>query len=163
MKAVAQGREKISVTWWPSYYNRDGPPESDTRNTRSRARIRLISNELGLACCDRYHFSGYRGGVPVWFRWRARGSAGSRSAQMPGRRDSGKLLPQSEEEIERCKRMELANPHQVLFMDDLVRKGDDAIFAATGVTDGELLRGATFSRRDRNSSVCCDACKNGKA
>ena len=28
-------------------------------------------------------------------------------------------------------------------MDDLV-KGDDAIFAATGVTDGELLRGVQF-------------------
>ncbi|MBO8165336.1 MAG: class II fructose-bisphosphatase [Brevibacillus sp.] len=55
----------------------------------------------------------------------------------------GKLLPQSEEELERCKRMGLANPHQVLYMDDLV-KGDDAIFAATGVTDGELLRGVRF-------------------
>lgn len=28
-------------------------------------------------------------------------------------------------------------------MDDLV-KGDDAIFAATGVTDGELLKGVQF-------------------
>lgn len=28
-------------------------------------------------------------------------------------------------------------------MDDLV-KGDDAIFAATGVTDGELLRGVRY-------------------
>ena len=28
-------------------------------------------------------------------------------------------------------------------MDDLV-KGDDAIFAATGITDGELLRGVQF-------------------
>ena len=28
-------------------------------------------------------------------------------------------------------------------MEDLV-KGDDAIFAATGVTDGELLRGVQF-------------------
>lgn len=55
----------------------------------------------------------------------------------------GRLLPQSEEEAERCKRMGLANPHQVLFMDDMV-KGDDAIFAATGVTDGELLRGVRF-------------------
>ena len=32
---------------------------------------------------------------------------------------------------------------KVLYMDDLV-KGDDAIFAATGVTDGELLRGVQF-------------------
>ena len=32
---------------------------------------------------------------------------------------------------------------KVLRMNDLV-KGDDAIFAATGVTDGELLRGVRF-------------------
>ncbi len=55
----------------------------------------------------------------------------------------GKLLPQSPEEEQRCIQMGLKNPHQVLFMDDLV-KGDDAIFAATGVTDGELLRGVRF-------------------
>ena len=33
--------------------------------------------------------------------------------------------------------------NNVLRMEDLV-KGDDAIFAATGVTDGELLRGVQF-------------------
>ena len=33
--------------------------------------------------------------------------------------------------------------NKVLRMEDLVR-GDDAIFAATGVTDGELLRGVQF-------------------
>lgn len=32
---------------------------------------------------------------------------------------------------------------KVLRMEDLV-KGDDAIFAATGVTDGELLKGVQF-------------------
>ncbi|GAB7387873.1 class II fructose-bisphosphatase [Bacillaceae bacterium] len=55
----------------------------------------------------------------------------------------GRLLPQNDEEYERCKRMGLKDPHQVLRMDDFV-KGDDAIFAATGVTDGELLRGVRF-------------------
>jgi fructose-1,6-bisphosphatase II len=34
--------------------------------------------------------------------------------------------------------------NKVLLMEDLV-KGDDAIFAATGVTDGELLRGVQFT------------------
>ncbi|OAJ76012.1 fructose 1,6-bisphosphatase [Brevibacillus sp. SKDU10] len=55
----------------------------------------------------------------------------------------GKLLPQNDEELQRCLKMGLTNPHQVLHMDQLV-KGDDAIFAATGVTDGELLRGVRF-------------------
>mgnify|MGYP003694582867 CR=1 FL=1 len=35
---------------------------------------------------------------------------------------------------------------QVLDIDDLVR-GDNVFFAATGVTDGELLRGVRFDRQ----------------
>lgn len=54
----------------------------------------------------------------------------------------GKLKPQNNEEIERCKKMGI-DVDKVLRMEDLVR-GDDAIFAATGVTDGELLRGVQF-------------------
>ncbi|TCS82072.1 class II fructose-bisphosphatase [Tepidibacillus fermentans] len=54
----------------------------------------------------------------------------------------GILLPQNEEEAERCRKMGI-EPGRVLKMDDLV-KGDDAIFAATGVTDGELLKGVRF-------------------
>jgi fructose-1,6-bisphosphatase II len=54
----------------------------------------------------------------------------------------GKLLPQNDGELERCIQMGL-DVNRVLRMEDLV-KGDDAIFAATGVTDGELLRGVQF-------------------
>lgn len=54
----------------------------------------------------------------------------------------GKLLPQNQEEIERCEKMGI-DYTKVLKMEDLV-KGDDAIFAATGVTDGELLKGVRF-------------------
>ena len=51
----------------------------------------------------------------------------------------GRLVPQNEEEVERCKKMgiDLDKP---LRMEDFV-SGEDAIFAATGITDGELLRG----------------------
>lgn len=55
----------------------------------------------------------------------------------------GRLLPQNEAEMERCKKMGLKSLDQVLRMEDLV-KGEDAIFAATGVTDGELLKGVRF-------------------
>jgi fructose-1,6-bisphosphatase II len=55
----------------------------------------------------------------------------------------GRLMPSNQEEYDRCIRMGLKDPNQVLYMDDLV-KGDDAIFAATGVTDGELLKGVRF-------------------
>jgi fructose-1,6-bisphosphatase II len=55
----------------------------------------------------------------------------------------GRLVPQNEEEFERCVKMGLPDPTKILLMDDLV-KGDEAFFAATGVTDGELLRGVRF-------------------
>lgn len=54
----------------------------------------------------------------------------------------GKLVPQDDAELQRCIKMGL-DVNKVLLMEDLV-KGDDAIFAATGVTDGELLRGVQF-------------------
>ncbi|MDG5787342.1 class II fructose-bisphosphatase [Evansella sp. AB-P1] len=55
----------------------------------------------------------------------------------------GKLLPSNDEELARCKKMGIEDVNRVLRMEDLVR-GDDAIFAATGVTDGELLRGVQY-------------------
>lgn len=55
----------------------------------------------------------------------------------------GRLLPQNEAEHQRCREMGLADPSQVLTMEDLV-SGRDAIFAATGVTDGELLKGVRY-------------------
>ncbi|ONK24988.1 fructose-bisphosphatase, class II [Bacillus sp. VT-16-64] len=54
----------------------------------------------------------------------------------------GKLMPQNDAELARCEKMGI-DVNQVLTMEDLVR-GDDAIFAATGVTDGELLKGVQF-------------------
>jgi len=54
-----------------------------------------------------------------------------------------RLVPKNEEEAKRCIGMGLEDPQQMLTLDDLV-KSDDAIFAATGVTEGELLNGVKF-------------------
>ncbi|MCG7319487.1 class II fructose-bisphosphatase [Brevibacillus laterosporus] len=54
-----------------------------------------------------------------------------------------RLKPQNDEERERCRQMGLLDPEQLLTINDLV-SGDDAIFAATGVSDGELLQGVKF-------------------
>lgn len=59
----------------------------------------------------------------------------------------GRLKPMNNDEFSRCIEMGLKNPIQLLMMNDLV-KGDDAIFAATGVTDGELLKGVRFMGGD---------------
>jgi fructose-1,6-bisphosphatase II len=55
----------------------------------------------------------------------------------------GRLVPEDDEQYQRCLKMGLKDPKKVLRMEDMV-KGDDAIFAATGVTDGELLRGVRY-------------------
>lgn len=55
----------------------------------------------------------------------------------------GKLVPSNDEETTRCKEMGIMDMDKVFYMDDFCG-GDDAIFAATGVTDGELLQGVQF-------------------
>ena len=54
-----------------------------------------------------------------------------------------RLIPQNAEEENRCREMGLENPRQLLKLDDLV-SGEDAIFAATGVSNGDLLDGVRF-------------------
>lgn len=58
-----------------------------------------------------------------------------------------RLMPKNDTEYQRCLRMGIVDPHHILTLDDMVC-GDDAIFAATGVTDGELLKGVRFRGRD---------------
>ncbi|OCT12341.1 fructose-1,6-bisphosphatase, class II [Paenibacillus pectinilyticus] len=55
----------------------------------------------------------------------------------------GRLLPENEEEHQRCQEMGIMDPSKVLGMRELV--GDaDIIFAATGVTSGDFLSGVKY-------------------
>ncbi|MCT4592743.1 MAG: class II fructose-bisphosphatase [Anaeromicrobium sp.] len=54
----------------------------------------------------------------------------------------GKLVAYEEEEIVRCKKMNV-EVDKVMYMEDLV-KGNEVYFAATGISDGELLKGVTY-------------------
>ncbi|MHB9143897.1 MAG: class II fructose-bisphosphatase [Symbiobacteriia bacterium] len=54
-----------------------------------------------------------------------------------------RLYPENEAELERARSMGLDDPLKVLRIDDLI-KGDDVIFAATGITDGDLLAGVRY-------------------
>ena len=55
----------------------------------------------------------------------------------------GRLIPYGEEEESRCGLMGI-DCAKTLTLDDLV-KGNEAYYAATGISDGELLKGVTFS------------------
>lgn len=57
----------------------------------------------------------------------------------------GKLNIRSEEEMQRCRDLNLTDEdiNKVYKLDDLV-KGDEAFFAATGISDGDLLKGVVY-------------------
>ena len=56
----------------------------------------------------------------------------------------GRLKPRNKEEIERAKKMGIKDIDKKLLINDLVR-GDRAMFAATGVTDGAILKGVRYT------------------
>jgi fructose-1,6-bisphosphatase II len=62
----------------------------------------------------------------------------------------GRLKPRSEEERERAQAANL-DLNQVLTTNDLV-SGNDVFFAATGITDGELLKGVRFAPKGITSN-----------
>ena len=59
----------------------------------------------------------------------------------------GKLVPglynSKEEEIERCHKMGINDVNKILFMEDLA-KGNEIFFAATGISDGDFLKGVVY-------------------
>ncbi|GEL77272.1 class II fructose-bisphosphatase [Tenuibacillus multivorans] len=72
----------------------------------------------------------------------------------------GRLKPKNDEQIERCHRMGITDVDKVLKMEDLCG-GDDAIFAATGITDGELLKGVQFKGSKATTETIVMRAKSG--
>jgi fructose-1,6-bisphosphatase II len=61
-----------------------------------------------------------------------------------------RLVPQSQEEVDRCHKMGISNPEAALLLDDIV-KSDNCFFVATGITNGTLLKGV--QKRDEHTLV----------
>lgn len=55
----------------------------------------------------------------------------------------GRLKPRNDQEVERARKMGLKDMDRIYRIGDLAKSGD-VMFAATGVTDGDLLRGVRF-------------------
>jgi len=72
----------------------------------------------------------------------------------------GKLVPKNDEEKARCQKMGISDIDKVYYMDDFC-SGDDAIFAATGVTDGELLKGVQFKGMRATTQTVVMRAKSG--
>ncbi|MGD8190375.1 class II fructose-bisphosphatase [Brevibacillus ginsengisoli] len=142
LKAVAQAQGKDVSDLVAIVLDRERHERVIHEIREAGARIKLISDgDVAAAINTAFPDTGVdilfgSGGAPE-------GVLAAVALKCLGGEIQGKLLPQCPEEEQRCIQMGLTNPRQILLMDDLV-KGDDAIFAATGVTDGELLRGVRF-------------------
>lgn len=142
LKAVAKAKNKDIEDVVAIVLNRERHNKVISEIREAGARIKLIPDgDVAAALNTAFDFTGVdilfgTGGAPE-------GVLAAVGLKCLGGELQGKLLPQSEEELERCKKMGITDVNKVLMMDDLVA-GDDAIFAATGVTDGELLRGVQF-------------------
>ena len=141
LHAVAKAKNKNIEDVVASVLNRDRHKELIAEIREAGARIKKINDgDVAGAINTAFDDTGVDilfgvGGAPE-------GVIAAVALKCLGGEIQGKLIPSNDEERERCKKMGI-DVDKVLLMDDLV-KGDDAIFAATGVTDGELLRGVRY-------------------
>jgi fructose-1,6-bisphosphatase II len=110
---------------------------------KAGARIKLIPDgDLSPAVAVAFEDSGVDvlagiGGAPE-------GVLSAAALRCAGGEMQGRLWPTKDSEVERARKMGWRDVTQKLTMGDLV-KGDDVVFAATGITDGELLKGVRYS------------------
>lgn len=110
---------------------------------KAGARIKLITDgDVSPVVATAFEGSGVdmvvgRGGAPE-------GVLAAAALRCLGGDFQGRLYPEDETEVARAKKMGIQDLSKVLTMDDLV-KGEDVIFVASGITDGDLLKGVRFS------------------
>lgn len=111
------------------------------------ARIKLITDgDIASAIATGFEDTGVdimvgRGGAPE-------GVIAAAAIKCLGGDMQGRLHPENDAEIERCKRMGIEDVNKLLMLDDIVQ-GDEVYFAATGVSDGDLLKGVVYYQNER--------------
>ena len=159
LKAVAEAKNKDIEDVVAVILNRPRHEKIISELREAGARIKLIDDgDVAAAINTAFDTTGVdilfgSGGAPE-------GVIAAVALKCLGGEIQGRLLPQNEEELERCRQMGIEDVNAVLRMEDLVR-GDDAIFAATGVTDGELLRGVQFKGSNATTHSVVMRAKSG--
>ena len=106
------------------------------------ARVKLISDgdvEAAIATC--YEKSGVDimfgiGGAPE-------GVLAAAALRCLGGEMQGRLIPEDDQQLQRMHSMNITDCNKLFTLEDLAG-GDDVIFAATGITDGDLIDGVRF-------------------
>ncbi|MFY7751652.1 MAG: class II fructose-bisphosphatase [Exiguobacterium acetylicum] len=157
--AVAKAKNKEIEDVVVSILDRERHEEIIQRIRATGARIRLIGDgDVAAAINTAFPHTGIdillgSGGAPE-------GVLAAVALKCLGGELQGRLLPADEAEIERCKKMGIEDPSKILMMDDLVA-GDDCIFAATGVTDSELMKGVQFTAQGGQTHSVVMRAKSG--
>jgi len=108
------------------------------------ARIKLIQDG-DLSAAVAVAFEGTGVDVLMGVGGAREGVLAATALQCLGGDMQGRLKPRTEEEAERALRMGIRDLDQVFRISDLAGGGErDIMFAATGVTDGDLLKGIRF-------------------
>ncbi len=143
LKAVASALKKSIEDLTVVVLDRPRHSQIITDIRKAGARIQLISDgDVSPAVATAIVGSGVdmmigTGGGPE-------GVLAAAALQCLGGELQGRLMPETDEEIQRCLRMGISNVNKVLKMNDLI-KGEEVIFAATGITNSNLLRGVQFT------------------
>ena len=157
--SVAKAKNKEIEDVVVSILDRERHEEIIQRIRATGARIRLIGDgDVAGAINTAFPHTGIdillgSGGAPE-------GVLAAVALKCLGGELQGRLLPADDAEIERCKKMGIEDPSKILMMDDLVA-GDDCIFAATGVTDSELMKGVQFTAQGGQTHSVVMRAKSG--
>ncbi len=157
--AVAKAKNKEIEDVVVSILDRERHEEIIQRIRATGARIRLIGDgDVAAAINTAFPHTGIdillgSGGAPE-------GVLAAVALKCLGGELQGRLLPADEAEVARCKKMGIEDPSKILMMDDLVT-GDDCIFAATGVTDSELMKGVQFTAQGGQTHSVVMRAKSG--
>ncbi|MDQ0207065.1 class II fructose-bisphosphatase [Alkalicoccobacillus murimartini] len=159
LRAVAKAKNKDIEDLVVTILNRERHQKMIQEIRATGARIKLLSDgDVAAAINTAFGDTGVdimlgSGGAPE-------GVIAAAGLKCLGGELQGRLLPQNDAEIERCHKMGIKEVNKVFMMDDLVG-GDDCIFAATGVTDGELLRGVRYKGKNADTQSIVMRAKSG--
>ncbi|TGB01602.1 class II fructose-bisphosphatase [Halobacillus salinus] len=159
LKAVAEAKNKDVEDVVAVVLNRERHQRIIEEIREAGARIKLIPDgDVAAAINTAFDHTGVdilfgKGGAPE-------GVLAAVALKCLGGEIQGKLIPSNDEELYRCQSMGIEDIDKVLYMDDFCG-GEDAIFAATGVTDGELLQGVQFKGQKATTQTVVMRAKSG--
>lgn len=141
MVARATGKSLSETT--VCVLDRERHSEIVRRVRQAGARIKLISDgDVSAGISTAFEESGVdlllgTGGAPE-------GVLTAAALKCMGGDFMGRLVFHSEEEVEKAKNLGITDVNKIYTIDELV-KTDDVMFAATGITDGDFLRGVRYN------------------